>query len=61
MRIAEIVSSSEYGIDEQFQNCQFFELNFDFPRRNVYRNWVIFQFWKFQKLSILKIMKICNF
>ena len=31
MRIGKIASSAEYRMDEQFQNCQFFEPNFDFP------------------------------
>ena len=29
-RISEIASSAKYRIDEQFQNCVYLELNFDF-------------------------------
>ena len=60
MRIDKIASSAGYGMDEQFQNCQFLEANFDF--RNLKKSWnfLIFQFRPFQKLQIWKIGKIFN-
>ena len=60
MRIGKIASSAEYRMDEQFQKCQFLEPNFDFPHRNKFRNFLIFQFGQFQKLQIWKLQKNFN-
>ena len=60
MRIGEIASSTEYWMDEEFQNCQYLESKFAFPNWKNSRNLLIFQFRQFQKFAILKISKICN-
>ena len=44
MRIGEIASSTEYRMDEQFQNCQLLEPNFGFPNWKNSRSLLIFQF-----------------
>ena len=49
MRIGEIESSSEYRVDEQLQNCQFW-----FFKLKNSRNLSIFQFGQFQKFHKLE-------
>ena len=44
MKIGKIASSAEYQMNEQFQNCQFSELNFVFPNWKNSRSLLIFQF-----------------
>ena len=34
MRIGKIASSAEYQMDEEYQNCEFFEPNYGFPNLN---------------------------
>ena len=60
MRIDEISRSTEYRMDEQFQNCQFSEPIFDFINWKNSRSLLILQFKQFQKFAIREIPKMSN-
>ena len=57
MRIGKIAGSAEYRMGKQFRNCQFLEPNCEKKSKNL----LIFQFGKFQKISVLEILKFSIF
>ena len=60
MRIGKIASSAKYRMDEQFQNCQFFEPNFDFPNSKILK-FLNFPIWTIPKTSSFKNSKNLQF
>ena len=52
MRIGKITNSTEYQLDEKFQNFPIFKANFGFSNSKNSRNLLIFHIVEFQKFPI---------